>query len=194
MIALTLWKRILGEKRALVIPLLVGVVLNIAVFGLVVRPLEIKSTGAADRAAAATVALHAAEGDEAGARALMAGKARADEELATFYDRVLPVDLPTARQLTFAALPTLAKAANVKFVERRTEADPVTRQTKLGRLKIHAVFQGEYESLRQFIYQLEGAPEFVIIDAVTLSQPDAAKPLQLLLDLSTYFRLESNVR
>ena len=191
---MTLWNRILAEKRALIIPLALGVVANIGVFALVVRPLEVKSAGAADRAAAATRALGTAEDDEASARALKAGKARADEALATFYRKVLPSDLPTARQLTFAALPALAKTANVKFVERRTDADAITRTSKFGRLKIHAVFQGEYESLRQFIYQLEGAPEFVIIDAVTLSQPDSAKPLQLLLDLSTYFRLESDGR
>jgi hypothetical protein len=188
------WTRILSEKRALIIPLAVGIVANVAAYGLVVRPLGVKSAGAADRALAATQAVQGAEKDEASARALMAGKARADEELATFYDKVLPANLPSARQLTFSALPALAKAANVKFLERRTEADPVTRTTRLGRLKIHAVFQGEYEGLRHFIYQLEGAPEFVIIDAVTLSQPDAAKPLQLSLELSTYFRLESNVR
>ena len=191
---MSLWKRILREKRALVIPLALGLVANIVAYALVVRPLGIKSAGAADRAAAAAQALRAAASDEAAARALMAGKERADQELSTFYEKVLPADLPTARQLTFATLPALAKTANVKFVERRTEADQITHASKFGRLKVHAVFQGEYESLRQFIYQLEGAPEFVIIDAVTLSQPDSAKPLQLLLDLSTYYRLESNGR
>ena len=189
-----IWRRILAEKRALIIPLALGIAANVAAYGLVVRPLGVKSAGAADRAAAAAQALGGAEREEASARALMTGKARADEELATFYDKVLPANLPTARQLTFSALPALAKTANVKFLGRSTEADPVTRATRLGRLKIHAVFQGEYESLRQFIYQLEGAPEFVIIDAVTLAQPDAAKPLQLTLELSTYFRLESNGR
>jgi hypothetical protein len=191
---MSLWKRILNEKRGLIISLALGVVANVAAYALVVRPLGIKSAGAADRAVAAAKALRAAENEEAAARALMAGKARADEELATFYEKVLPADLPTARQLTFATLPALARRANVKFVERRTEADPITRTSKFGRLKVHAVFQGEYQDLRQFIYQLEGAPEFVIIDAVTLSQPDSAKPLQLLLDLSTYFRLEANAR
>jgi type II secretion system (T2SS) protein M len=191
---MNLWQRILDEKRALVISLALGIGANVAAYALIVRPLGVKSAGAADRAAAATRALRAAESEEAAARALMAGKARADEELATFYEKVLPPDLPTARQLTFATLPALARRANVKFVERRTEADQITRTSKFGRLKVHAVFQGEYQDLRQFIYQLEGAPEFVIIDAVTLSQPDSAKPLQLLLDLSTYYRLEANAQ
>ena len=53
-------------------------------------------------------------------------------------------------------------------------------------------FQGDYESFRQFIFALESAPEFVIIDDVTLAQSDASKPLTLTLELSTYFRLGAN--
>ncbi len=51
------------------------------------------------------------------------------------------------------------------------------------------VLQGEYENIRRFVYELETAPEFVIIDDVTLTQADAAKPLTLTLELSTYYRL-----
>jgi len=45
-----LWKRILLEKRAVVVPLVIGVVANIAAYGLWVYPLGVKSAGAADRA------------------------------------------------------------------------------------------------------------------------------------------------
>ena len=51
------------------------------------------------------------------------------------------------------------------------------------------VLQGDYGNLRQFIFELETAPEFVIIDGVTLTQADTSKPLTLTLDLSTYYRL-----
>ena len=54
------------------------------------------------------------------------------------------------------------------------------------------VLSGEWESIRQFIYDVESASEFVIIDDVTLSQNDPGKPLTLTLELSTYFRLGSN--
>lgn len=189
-----LWRRVLREKRAIMIPIALGALANIAAYAIIVRPLEAKSAGAADRAAAAAKLLRSAEGEEAAARALMAGKAKADEELATFYDRVLPGDLPAARKLTYATLPTLARTSNVKFVDRRFELEPTTRTSRLGRLKIRATFQGEYESLRQFIYQMEGAPEFVIIDDVALTQAEVSKPLQLTLELSTYFRLGTNGR
>jgi hypothetical protein len=51
------------------------------------------------------------------------------------------------------------------------------------------VLQGEYESVRQFIYELETAPDFIIIDGMSLAQAEANKPLALTLELSTYYRL-----
>lgn len=189
---MTLWKRILVEKRALIIPLALGVIVNIAAYVLVVYPLGVRSVGAADRAAATAQTLKAAERDIAGARTLVAGKSRADEELATFYDKVLPSDQSAARRLTYASLPALARKANVKFLDRRTDVEPPAKDTRLGLLKMRTQFQCDYESFRQFIFELESAPEFVIIDDVTISQNDLAKPLTLTLQLSTYYRLGAN--
>lgn len=186
---MTLLKRILREKRAFIIPLALGIVLNVAAYALVVYPLGVKSAGAADRAAAAAQALEAAEGVHAAARALLAGKTRADQELSTFYDKVLPADLPAARRTTYATLPALARKTNVRFLDRRFDDEPVAKNARFGRLKIRTQFSGDYESLRRFVYELESAPEFVIIDDVMLAQPDPAKPLALTLELSTYYRL-----
>jgi len=54
------------------------------------------------------------------------------------------------------------------------------------------VLQCDYESFRQFIYELETTPEFIIIDDLTLSESEANKPLNLTLELSTYYRLGAN--
>ena len=51
------------------------------------------------------------------------------------------------------------------------------------------VLQGDYESFRRFIYELETLAEFVIIDDVTLAQGEPGKPLTLTLELSTYYRV-----
>jgi Type II secretion system (T2SS), protein M subtype b len=189
---MTLFKRILAEKRVWIIPLALGIIANIAVYLLVVYPLGVKSAGAEDRAAAAAQSLQAAERDFAAARDLVTGKTRAEQELATFYDKVLPADLPSARRLTYATLPLLARKSNVKFVDRRLEIEPLKKDAQLGLLKIATQWQGDYESLRRFIYELERAPAFVIIDDVALAQGDANKPLTLSLQLSTYFRLSAN--
>ena len=111
----------------------------------------------------------------------------------TFYDKVLPAGFSTARQLTAATIPQLAKKAGVRFLQRRTEVDDTnSSKTGLERLAIHVVLEGDYEGLRRFIFDLESAPEFVIIDEVTLSQSDPTKPLTLALDMSTYFRTGAN--
>ena len=189
---MTLWKRILVEKRVWLIPLALGIVANIAVYALVVYPLGVKSAGAEDRAAAAIQSLQMAERDFASARGLVDGKARADQELSTFYDKVIPADQGSALRLTYATLPSLARRTNVKFLDRRVDVEPIKDRDRLGVLKIHTQWQGDYESLRRFIYELEISPAFVIIDDVALAQLDPEKPLTLSLDLSTYYRLGSN--
>jgi Tfp pilus assembly protein PilO len=189
---MTLARRIFVEKRALIIPVAVGVVLNIAAYLFVVRPLALKSAGVADRAAAARQALAVAERDLAAARALVTGTSRADEELATFYEQVLPPDQNSARRLTYLSIYHLARKMNVKFLDRKTEVEPPKRDARVGRWKIRTELQGDYENLRQFIYALESAPEFVIIDDVTLSQNDATKPLTLTIELSSYYRLDAH--
>jgi hypothetical protein len=185
-------RRIFVEKRGLVIPILIGVLLNVFVYALVVYPLGVKSAGAANRAASAATSLTAAEQDFAAARALVAGKSRAEEELTTFYGKVLPTDQMAAVQLTYVPLPNIARKANVKVVGRRWAPDPLNKDSRLGRLHIIASLQGEYEAFRQFIYELETAPEFVIIDDVTLMQGEVGKPLTFTLELSTYYALNKN--
>ena len=189
---MTLWKRILVEKRVVIVPLALALIANIAAYALWVYPLGVKSAGAADRAVAAARSVQAAEQELAAARGLVTGKARAEQELSTFYGKVLPPDLPSARRLTFATLPNLAHKTNVKFVDRRVANELPEKNARLGVLRVNTQFQGDYESLRRFIYQLESDPAFVIIDDVQLAQNDPTKPLTLSLQLSTYYRLGSN--
>jgi len=187
-----LWTRILREKRAMIVPLAIALAANLAAYGLWVYPLGIKSAGAADRAAAASQSLRMAERELAGARDLVLGKSRADQELATFYDKVLPASLPEARDLTYATLPQLAKQSNVTMVDRRFEVAKPEKNARLGLLKVHTAWQCDYESFRRFIYALESAPPFLIIDDVTLAQGDPTKPLMLTIELSRYYRLGAN--
>ena len=189
---MTFWQRVFAEKRAPIVALIVGVVANVAASALVVYPRGVKSRGAAERANVAASSLRAAERDLEAAKALVTGKTRADQELSTFYDKVLPADESHARRQTYTALPNLARKANVRFAERRTDLDRTLKNSRVARLQIRMVLSGEWESIRQFIYDVESASEFVIIDDVTLAQNDPAKPLTLTLELSTYFRLGSN--
>ncbi len=95
--------------------------------------------------------------------------------------------------MTFLRLPTLARKANMKFDERRTEVDQQQDKTsQLGRLKMRMKLEGSYDSVRQFLYELETTPEFIIVDDVSLGQPEADKPVAVTLEISTYYRQGRN--
>jgi len=188
----SLARRILSDKRAVIIPLALGVLINIGVYALVVYPLRVKSETAADRAAAASTSRQAAQKDIAAAQSLVTGKTQADQELATFYQKVLPPDHAAARRMTYARLPTLAKKANVKYDQRTEEIEARDKNTRFGRLRTRMVLQGDYEGLRRFIYELETTPDFIIVDELALTQNEQDKPLTLTLLLSTYYRQTAN--
>ncbi len=133
-----LWKRAVLEHRTFIIPIVLGLLLNVVAYALWVYPLGVKSAGAGERAIAATASLRAAESDFAAAKTLVTGKSRADQELSTFYDKVLPATESDARRQTYAPLASLAKKTNVKFASRRTEPDSaIQKGSRVGRLKIH---------------------------------------------------------
>ncbi|HEX4346471.1 MAG TPA: GspMb/PilO family protein [Vicinamibacterales bacterium] len=197
-----LLKRVALEKRAILLPLAVALVANIVAYAFIVRPLALRSTGSAERAATAQAARRDAEREEGRARALVTGKAKADEELKSFYEKVLPADLPTARRMTFAPLEALARKTNVKFLSQSFAPEERSKDARdqqtgappsdLSRLAIKVTLQGDYRNVRAFIYQLETAPEFVIIDSVNLTEAQAGEAESVSLELSTYFKQAGN--
>jgi len=187
-----LFRRIIAENRLVVATLSLALLANVLAYILVVRPLEAKSSAAADRATTAANSLRAAEGEMAQSDGLVKGKATADQELDAFYKKVLPSDMTAARRMTYASLPALAKMAGVRYEARTTSIETVDREGHLEKMSIRMILQGDYNSLRQFIYALEVAPEFVIIDDVTLVEGNGDEPLRLTIDLSTYYRLPPN--
>ncbi len=190
----SMFRRIVQERRAAIIPLAAGLILNALAYVIVVRPLQVKSASAADRAATAATSLRAAEKDLTLARELVSGKAQADDELSAFYQKVLPADLTAARRMTYASLPALARRTNVRYEARTTSVDDMDRDSRLGHMTIRMVLQGEYRDIRRFIYQLESAPDFVILDSLTLAESNPGEPQTLTVDLSTYYRLGSGER
>jgi len=187
-----LLKRIFAEKRSVVIPIGIAIVANILLFLLVVRPLAVKSAGAADRAAAAATSRQAAEQELQVARGLITGKARADEELSAFYNKVLPANLTAAQRLTYLPVVDIAERNNVNYVGRSYEEEEADRDSEFRRLNVRVALRGDYEDIRAFIYELERAPEFVVIDEVTLLEADEDEPVRLTVSLSTYYRVKAD--
>ena len=190
---MTILRRIISEKRRIIVPLVLALLVNIGVYVLVVHPLAVKSETSADRAVAAAQARQAAERNFASAEALVRGKTLADQELTTFYGKVLPSNLDSARRMTYARLPALARKANMRLTQRNLATDAeLERRSRFGRLKTQMTLEGGYESIRQFLFELETTPEFIIVDDVSLGQSEAGKPVTLTVALSTYFRLDRN--
>ena len=63
------------------------------------------------------------------------------------------------------------------------------RDSSLVRYTSKVELAGGYRDVRAFIHELETAPEFVVIDDITLTEEDVEGGLlQLTLQLSTYFQ------
>lgn len=187
------FRRVAAEKRGVLVPILAGLVLNVILYVAVVYPLRVSVRSAESRGEDAARELTVAQSDDAAARAVLQGRDRTDTALKRFYKDVLPADLAGARRITYLRLSQLAKQEEVR-IERRSYADPDTdAEGRLSRLRITMTIQGDYENVRQFIYQLESGSDFIVIDDVSLAQgtePNA--PLTLTLAISTYYRAEPN--
>jgi Tfp pilus assembly protein PilO len=185
---LGLVRRAVAEHRRLVIGIAITVLLNVLVYAFVVYPLQDRVANVTVRDQAAERALSQARAEHAKATGTLTGKARASDELTTFYKQVLPQDLSGARRLTYLRLAQLAREADLDY-RRATYAPVVDSGSTLTRLQIQLVLAGTYADMRTFIYQLETAPEFVVIDNVRLAEgAEGGGSLVVTLDLSTYFR------
>ena len=54
------------------------------------------------------------------------------------------------------------------------------------------ILQGDYENLRAFIYELETAPQFIILDDLSITEGKPNEALTLTLRMSTYYRLKAD--
>jgi hypothetical protein len=184
---MTLTRRIIAEKRRLVVPLAIVLAANASISAGFVYPLWLSVEGASGRAEAAAAAVRAADQRHRQAQATVAGKARADQELQRFYREVLPADLAAARRITYLRVAQLAERQNLRY-ERRTVAVEAIRDSRLQRLKMTMVLAGAYGDVRRFIHQLETSSDFVVIDDVSIAQgEDRNAPLVLTLGVSTFF-------
>jgi len=185
---LPLLRRAVAEHRRLVIAVAVAFAVNVLVYALVVYPLAQRVANVEQRDLAAEQALTLARMEHAQASGTLTGKARASAELATFYKDVLPQDLSGARRLTYLRLAQLARESNLQY-ERSSYEPTVEKDSTLTRLQIQMILSGSYADMRDFIYELETAEEFVVIDNVQLAEGSEDNgSLVVTLDLSTYYR------
>jgi hypothetical protein len=186
---MSLVKRVFSERRAVMIPLVLLLVVNLAVLGLVVWPLQNTVAGAQNEHFQAAADLQAARKAEADAKANRVGKERADTELKRFYSEVLPKDDREAVAVANFWLGRMAEDTRVLFKvgqwDRETDKD-----SRLKKVTGNVTLIGEYANVRRFLYEVETAQEFVIIESVKLSEASTAQTsnlLELSLEIATYY-------
>ena len=186
----TPYARIMREKRALIWPILAALIINVALFALVVYPLSQKVANGEQDAAAAADALTVAKAQYQNARSTVNGQSQATSELKRFYDEILPPDIAGARRIAYLRIVQLAQQTNLRF-ETQTATPSEVRESNLGKWTQTAVLTGEYRDIRRFIHQLETAPEFLVLERVDLKQSEnepAAKGITVTVQLATYFQ------
>jgi Tfp pilus assembly protein PilO len=185
--AMRLVRRVVQEHRRAVVLIAAGFLLNVMIYLLVVRPWNQSVATIEQRTLAAEQARSAAQAEFSRANGTLTGKDRATRELDTFYSKVLAQDLSGARRLTYGRVQRLAQEFNLAYQGSRYE--PVEeRGSTLTKLNVNVELTGTYNNMRSFIHAIESAPQFVVIENISLAEGSNEGSLRLNLDLSTYFR------
>jgi len=185
-------RRVLTEKRRLILPIAIAILVNLALFAIVLYPLSKKVAGGEQESVAATAALNAAKRDFQSARDTVKGKGQADQELQKFYSDVLPPDMSAARRITFLRIQQVAQQCGLRVERTTSEAKP-ERDSSLVKFIYRAALSGEYRNIRRFIHDIETAPEFLVLENVELTQSEIEnRGLNVNVDIATYYRAGAN--
>ena len=186
-----MWRRVFQERRAVMLPLVALLVLDLALLALAVLPLSQSVSRLEADAQTAETALLQARLLERQATDALASRGRADQELSRFYVDVLPAN-PTAARRVISFLERTAGDAGLIF-QRSTQPESVPLDdSRLARMSVRITLLGDYSSIRRYLYTIETAPEFVVIERVGLAgagdlrSADTGR-LEVTLDVATYY-------
>jgi hypothetical protein len=185
-----LLRRVFMERRTVLLPLLVAFVVNVGVLLLGVLPLRQGVKGAESDAINARVNLAGVRAAEKGAKQAQAGKERADQEMKKFYAEILPRNFDAAANLIAFWPIKIAQQSRVKWSSGTTQTKPLQEPSNLVKVSSKATLTGEYADIRRFLYEIETAEQFVIIESVELSQSGSAQSssvLEVSLEIATYY-------
>lgn len=187
---MTMWRRVMTERRGLVVPLLAGLAINIGVLALGVFPLQASVSGDEERAITIKSDLANAQRLERLANDTRTSQQRADEELKKFYSEVLPNNHAEARDLLYSQLRTIARQTGLAFSGSSFEPEEVD-DSSLMRFREDVTLTGDYSNIRRFLYDVETAEEFFIVQSVKLgpsNQRTGSGSLEVVLSIATYYR------
>jgi hypothetical protein len=193
---MSLWRRVYQERRRVVLPLAVALVANVAALALVVLPLKRAVVGAQEASLAAAMNLASARSEDMHAKAARTSMERGDLELKKFYAEILPPDYSGTIDVLNYYLCDAAEEVRLACRSGEYDREDV-RDSSLTKVTGRITLTGDYGNIRQFLYNLETAKEFVVIERVELSQANTVKAttaLEVSLSVATYYLREPQVR
>ncbi|MDQ3169404.1 MAG: hypothetical protein M3Q55_04575 [Acidobacteriota bacterium] len=186
--------RVYRDKRSMMLPLLIAMAANVALLLLAVLPLTRSVASEEGRASTVAADRAAAEQTFARAEAIVGGKARADQELARFYEQVLPPDFSGARRIAYLNLQQLARQAGLQIGGQVSEEREPTDDSTLTKYTTELTLTGGYRGIRQFIHAVETQPAFLVIESMELAAATArTEPLRVTVTLATYYRTDDGL-
>jgi Tfp pilus assembly protein PilO len=190
MTALAFGRRIFDERKRVLLPLVVVLVANILALALVIVPLKAAVALAESRAVEVMRELGEARRLERDVAQARTSTEQADKELTRFYAEVLPRDFPAAQKTLALWLTEAARDAGLEFHGSHLDWSEV-KDSRLSRFFSQVTLEGRYPSIRRFLYSVETAKEFIVVEKVELAQtsdqPAADGLLEVALVVSTYF-------
>jgi Tfp pilus assembly protein PilO len=158
---------------------------------LVVVPLQTSVAGLETARDSSILTLSQARNIERSAKAAMTSRQRADVELEKFYAEVLPRDLVTATKATNLWIQHAARDAGVTYTAAAFDYVPL-RDSKLTRAFARITLSGRYPNIKKFLYALETAEEFIVVEKVELTEPGGATTsqqgvLEVSMTVATYY-------
>lgn len=189
---MTRWSRIYAERRAVVLPVLLLLIANLAVLAIGVWPLQRSVRAAGDEEFQALLDLEQARREDRDARMAETRKQEVDVELRKFYKDILPRDLASAQVVTQLWLAQVAKQNGVVF-QQGTHRHAEVRDSQLIKVTSEATLMGTYRDIRRFLFAVESAPEFVIVEEAQLGDTSAGPAqnptgeLEIAIKAATYF-------
>jgi Tfp pilus assembly protein PilO len=188
------WSRIIADHRRWLIPVGIVLAINLIVLSAVVMPMRRSAASGTSQAEQSAAALNAAIADLKDAEATRDGQSQASKDLERFYGEVLPQNIASARRLTQLKLAQMARSHEVTLQSGNAVPEQL-RNSPLERLNVRFALAGDWEDIRQFIYDIETGPDFMVIDNVALAEGENANaPLSLSLEISTYYRAASHAK
>jgi len=170
---MSLLRRILVERRALVLPLAVLLAVNVAVLVAVVLPLRQTVGSAEDLKNAAYARKDAATHDLQKATEMTTREKLTSQQLDTFYTKVLATDVRSAIDAVNTWPWKTAQQLGLQYTGIETSQPTEIRDSRLMMVTSRFSLKGDYANIRKFIYAVEAADQFLIIDKLKLAQPGA---------------------